>query len=181
MIEARIGQKERHRTPMGTGGTRPTQPPISAYDQTPICRRDLYAVPRSRAAWRFLMPTTRHVSFILDDISQQCRRRRPCRAASSTEAGWHTTGKIDVPENIPDPNLLPSRAPERTESRTSGVLRRTGAQTPSSKTTTHHRRRMSGLGESHRLNPKRSRPSECANGLTRSAAIPPPPPPPPPT
>ena len=50
-------------------------------------------------------------------------------------AGWHTTGKLDVPDNI-TPIFLPSRAPERTRSRTPGATSaRTGSPTPSSKTT----------------------------------------------
>src|SRR6202167_4545939 len=60
------------------------------------------------------------------------------------------------------------RAPRSsTRSRTSGsISARTGSQTPSSKTTTPSSTPHAPRGESSSLSPKRSPPSECANGLT---------------
>jgi hypothetical protein len=51
-------------------------------------------------------------------------------------AGWHTTGKLVVPENI-TPILLPSPAPELNpvENIWQYISARTGSRTPSSKTT----------------------------------------------
>ena len=51
-------------------------------------------------------------------------------------AGWHTTGKLDVPNDV-TPIFLPSRAPELNPVENVGsISARTGSQTPSSKTTT---------------------------------------------
>ena len=81
-------------------------------------------------------------------------------------AGWHTTGKLDVPDNI-TPIFLPSRAPELNPVENIWqYLRRTGSQTLSLKTTTRSSTPHAPLGESSSLNPKPSRPSECATGLT---------------
>jgi hypothetical protein len=81
-------------------------------------------------------------------------------------AGWHTTSKLDMPDNI-TPIFLPSRAPELHPARTSGsISARTGSQTPSSKTTTRSSTPHAPLGETSSLNPKRSHQSECATGLT---------------
>jgi hypothetical protein len=63
-------------------------------------------------------------------------------------AGWHTTGKLDMPANI-TPIFLPSRALSSTQSRTSGsISARTGSQTPSSKTTTQSSTPHATHGES---------------------------------
>ena len=48
----------------------------------------------------------------------------------------------------------------------SGISATTGSQTPSSKTTTPSSTPHAPHGESSSLSPKRSRPSECANGRT---------------
>jgi hypothetical protein len=81
-------------------------------------------------------------------------------------AGWHTTGKLDVPDNI-TPIFLPSRAPELNPvENVWQYLRRTGSQTPSSKTTRRSSTPHAPLGESSLPSPKRLPPSECATGLT---------------
>ena len=77
-------------------------------------------------------------------------------------AGRHTTGKLDVPDNI-TPIFLPSRAPELNPVENVCTSARTGSQTPSSKTTTRSSTPHAPLGKSSSLNPKRS---PLATGLT---------------
>ena len=81
-------------------------------------------------------------------------------------AGWHTTGKLDVPDNI-TPIFLPSRAPELNPVETSGsICARTGSQTPCSKTTTRSSTPHAPPGETSSPSLKRSRPSASATGPT---------------
>ena len=81
-------------------------------------------------------------------------------------AGWHTTGKLDVPDNI-TPIFLPSRAPELNPVENiwqylrQNWLSNTVFENYPRSSTPH-----APLGQSSSLNPKRSRPSECATGLT---------------
>jgi hypothetical protein len=78
-------------------------------------------------------------------------------------AGWHTTGKLDMPENI-TAIFLPSRAPELNPVKNVWqYLPTTGSQTPSSKTTTQS---STPPGANSSPSPKPSHPSERANGLT---------------
>ena len=80
-------------------------------------------------------------------------------------AGWHTTGKLDVPDNI-TPIFLPSRAPELNPVQNIWrYLRQNWLSTPCSKTTTQSSTPHAPLGENSSLNPKRSPQSECATGL----------------
>jgi hypothetical protein len=80
-------------------------------------------------------------------------------------AGWHTTGKLDVPDNI-TPIFLPSRAPELNPvENVWQYLRQNWLSTPCSKTTTQSSTPHAPLGENSSLNPKRSPQSECATGL----------------
>jgi hypothetical protein len=82
-------------------------------------------------------------------------------------AGWHTTGKLDVPDNI-TPIFLPSRAPELNPVENVWHYLRQNwlSNTVFEKTTTRSSTPQAPLGESSSLNPKPSRPSECATGLT---------------
>src|ERR1700685_1661024 len=65
------------------------------------------------------------------------------------------------------PTSRRSSCPRGPRSRPSGsISARTGYQPPSSKTTTPSSTPHAPRGESSSLSPKRSPPSECANGLT---------------
>ena len=82
------------------------------------------------------------------------------------DRGWHTTGKLDVPDNI-TPIFLPSRAPELNPvENVWQYLRQNWLSNTVFETTTRSSTPHAPLGESSSLNPKPSRPSECATGLT---------------
>ena len=77
---------------------------------TPIC--SARSVPPAASAPRSRLPyaDTDAMQLHLDEIS-----RHVAEGAHAVllldRAGWHTTGKLDVPDNI-TPIFLPSRAPE---------------------------------------------------------------------
>jgi len=75
-------------------------------------------------------------------------------------AGWHITGKLDVPENI-TPIFLPSRAPELSPVENLWQYLRQNWL----KTTTRSSTPPARLGANSSPNPKPSPPSECATGL----------------
>ena len=87
------------------------------------------------AALMLPFANTRAMQMHLDEIS--------CNVAAKAHgvvlmdrAGWHSTDKLKVPENLTI-ILLPSRSPELTRSRTSGnTSDKTGSRTASSKITT---------------------------------------------
>ena len=107
--EARIGQKNGQVRQWARRGTRPRQPADQRYDNAylfgAICPARgvgaALALPYADAAMMQLH---------LDEIS-----RNVAEGAHAVllldRAGWHTTGKLDVPDNI-TPIFLPSRAPE---------------------------------------------------------------------
>jgi hypothetical protein len=78
-------------------------------------------------------------------------------------AGWHTTGKLNLPDNI-TPIFLPSCAPELNPV-SGSICARTGSRTPSLKTTMRSSTPHAPLGESSSLSPTPSHQSECENGL----------------
>ena len=81
-------------------------------------------------------------------------------------AGWHTTGKLDVPDNI-TPIFLPARAPELNPVENIWqYLRQNWLKHRLRKLRRDRRRRMRRFGESLSLHPKPSPPSGCATGLT---------------
>ena len=107
--EARIGQKNGQVRQWARRGTRPTQPADQRYDNAylfgAICPARgvgaALALPYADAAMMQLH---------LDEIS--CNVAEGAHAVLLLDrAGWHTTSKLDVPDNI-TPIFLPSRAPE---------------------------------------------------------------------
>ena len=84
-------------------------PPTSA-TTTPICSARSVPLAASERLSRLPYADTDMMQLHLDEIS-----RNVAEGAHAVllldRAGWHTTGKLDVPENI-TPIFLPSRAPE---------------------------------------------------------------------
>jgi hypothetical protein len=80
--------------------------------------------------------------------------------------GWHTTGKLDVPDNIA-PIFLPSRAPELNPvENVWQCLRQNWVSNTVFENYDAIVDAHAPLGESSSLNPKPSPPSECATALT---------------
>ena len=107
--EARIGQKNGLVRQWARRGTRPSQPADQRYDNAYL----FGAICPARgvgAALALPYADTDMMQLHLDEIS-----RHVAEGAHAVllldRAGWHTTGKLDVPENI-TPIFLPSRAPE---------------------------------------------------------------------
>ena len=107
--EARIGQKNGLVRQWARRGTRPRQPADQRYDNAYL----FGAICPARgvgAALALPYADTDMMQLHLDEIS-----RNVAEGAHAVllldRAGWHTTGKLDVPENI-TPIFLPSRAPE---------------------------------------------------------------------
>ena len=106
--EARIGQKNGQVRQWARRGTRPRQPDQryeSAYLFGAIC-------PARGVGAALALPSadTEAMQLHLKEIS--CHVAEGAHAVLILDrAGWHTTGKLDVPDNI-TPIFLPSRAPE---------------------------------------------------------------------
>jgi hypothetical protein len=107
--EARIGQKNGQVRQWAKRGTRPRQPADQRYDNAYL----FGAICPARgvgAALALPYADTDMMQLHLDEIS-----RNVAEGAHAVllldRAGWHITGKLDVPENI-TPIFLPSRAPE---------------------------------------------------------------------
>jgi putative transposase len=107
--EARIGQKNGQVRQWAKRGTRPRQPADQRYDNAYL----FGAICPARgvgAALALPYADTEAMQLHLDEIS-----RHVAEGAHAVllldRAGWHTTGNLDVPENI-TPIFLPSRAPE---------------------------------------------------------------------
>lgn len=107
--EARIGQKNGIVRQWARRGTRPRQPADQRYKSAYL----FGAICPARGTGAALAPPfadTEAMQFHLDEIS-----RHVARGAHAVllldRAGWHTTAKLKIPNNI-TPILLPSRAPE---------------------------------------------------------------------
>jgi hypothetical protein len=108
-MRARIGQKNGLVRQWARRGTRPRQPADQRYDNVylfgAIC-------PARGVGAALVLPyaDTDMMQLHLDEIS-----RNVAEGAHAVlildRAGWHTTSKLDVPDNI-TPIFLPSRAPE---------------------------------------------------------------------
>jgi hypothetical protein len=107
--EARIGQKNGQVRQWARRGTRPRQPADQRYDNAYL----FGAICPARgvgAALALPYANADMMQLHLDEIS-----RNVADGAHAVlildRAGWHTTGKLDAPDNI-TPIFLPSRAPE---------------------------------------------------------------------
>ena len=104
--EARIGQKNGLVRQWARRGTRPRQPADQRYDNAYL----FGAICPARgvgAALALPYADADMMQLHLDEIS----RNVADAVLILDRAGWHTTGKLDVPDNI-TPIFLPSRAPE---------------------------------------------------------------------
>ena len=162
--EARIGQKNGQVRQWARRGTRPRQPADQRYDNAYL----FGAICPARgvgAALALPYADTDMMQLHLDEIS-----RNVAAGAHAVllldRAGWHTTGKLDMPETSRQSSCLPARR-SSTRSRTSGNISvRTGSRTPSLKTTTRSSTPPAPPGETSSPNPKPSHPSECVTGPT---------------
>ena len=107
--EARIGQKNGQVRQWAKRGTRPRQPADQRYENAYL----FGAICPARgvgAALALPYADTEAMQLHIDEIS-----RGVAEGAHAVllldRAGWHTTGNLDMPENI-TPIFLPSRAPE---------------------------------------------------------------------
>ena len=107
--EARIGQKNGLVRQWARRGTRPRQPADQRYDNAYL----FGAICPARgvgAALALPYADTDMMQLHLDEISRSVAKDAHA-VLLLDRAGWHTTGKLDVPKNI-TPIFLPSRAPE---------------------------------------------------------------------
>ena len=105
----RVGQKNGLVRQWARKGTRPRQPKDQRYQSAylfgAIC-------PARGTGAAVVMPTanTHAMQVHLDEISRTVKPRAHA-VLLMDRAGWHTTGALDVPDNI-IPVLLPPRSPE---------------------------------------------------------------------
>ena len=107
--EARIGQKNGQVRQWARRGTRPCQPADQRYDNAYL----FGAICPARgvgAALALPYADTDMMQLHLDEISRNVTAGAHA-VLLLDRAGWHTTGKLDVSDNI-TPIFLPSRAPE---------------------------------------------------------------------
>ena len=107
--EARIGQKNGQVRQWARRGTRPRQPADQRYDNAYL----FGAICPARgvgAALALPYADTDMMQLHLDEISLAVAEGAYA-VLLLDRAGWHTTSKLDVPDNI-TPVFLPSRAPE---------------------------------------------------------------------
>ena len=107
--EARIGQKNGLVRQWARRGTRPRQPADQRYANAYLFGAICPAYSKG-AALALPFADTFAMQLHIDEIS-----RHVAKGAHAVllldRAGWHTTGKLDMPANI-TPILLPSRSPE---------------------------------------------------------------------
>jgi len=107
--EARIGQKNGIVRQWSRRGSRPRQPADQRYENAYLFGA-ICPARGTGAAIAVPYADTEAMQMHLNEIS-----RHVTRVAHAVllldRAGWHTTTKLDVPENI-TPIFLPSRAPE---------------------------------------------------------------------
>ena len=107
--EARIGQKNGRVRIWAKKGTRPRLPADQRYQNTylfgAIC-------PKRGTGAALVLPTanTEAMQLHLDEISK-CVAHKAHAVVLTDRAGWHTTGKLNIPKNITS-ILLPSKSPE---------------------------------------------------------------------
>ena len=107
--EARIGQKNGQVRQWARRGTRPRQPADQRYDNAYL----FGAICPARGVGAALVLPYADADMMqlhLDEISRSVAEGAHA-VLILDRAGWHTTGKLDVPDNI-TPIFLPSRAPE---------------------------------------------------------------------
>jgi len=107
--EARIGQKNKITRRWARRGTRPRQPADERYESAYVFGA-ICPARGTGAALALPFADTEAMQLHLDEIS--CRVAKGAHAVLLLDrAGWHTTAKLEIPNNI-TPIFLPSRAPE---------------------------------------------------------------------
>ena len=107
--EARIGQKNGLVRQWAKRGSRPRQPADQRYENAYL----FGAIRPARgkgAALALPFADTAAMQLHLDEISRHVAKRAHA-VLLLDRAGWHTTGKLNIPKNI-TPIFLPSRSPE---------------------------------------------------------------------
>ena len=107
--EARIGQKNGLVRQWARRGTRPRQPADQRYENAYLFGAICPAKGKG-AALALPYADTEMMQLHLDEIARHVEKGAHA-VLLLDRAGWHTTGKLDMPKNI-TPILLPSRAPE---------------------------------------------------------------------
>ena len=107
--EARIGQKNGLVRLWARKGTRPRQPADQRYQNAYLFGAICPALGKG-AALMLPYANTQAMQMHLDEISRHVARKAHA-VVLMDRAGWHTTGKLNVPKNITI-ILLPSRSPE---------------------------------------------------------------------
>jgi transposase len=107
--EARIGQKNGLVRQWAKRGSRPRQPADQRYENAYLFGAICPARGKG-AALALPFADTAAMQLHLDEISRHVAKGAHA-ALLLDRAGWHTTGKLNIPKNI-TPILLPSRSPE---------------------------------------------------------------------
>ena len=164
--EARVGQKNKITRRWAKRGTRPSAPSdqrtASTYIFGAIC-------PKEGKAVGLILPkcNTEAMQLHLDEIAKDVASGRHA-VLLIDRAGWHTSRKLDVPDNLTLFSFRPS-APSSTRRKTSGSsCATTGSRTASSSTTTISSIIAAKPGTNSEANHGASCPSECDRGPTGS-------------
>jgi DDE superfamily endonuclease len=161
--EARIGEKNGQVRQWARRGTRPRQPADQRYDNAYL----FGAICPARgvgAALALPYADADMMQLHLDEISRNIAEGAHA-VLLLDRAGWHTTSKLDVPDNI-TPIFLPSRAPELNP--VENVWQYLHENWLSNTVFEDYHAIVEAACaacKSSSLNPKRSPPSECAIGL----------------
>jgi len=145
-------------------GTRPRQPADQRYENAYLFGAICPAKGKG-GALALLYADTEMMQLHLEEISRDVAKGAHA-VLLLDRAGWHTTGKLAMPNNI-TPILLPSRAPELNPVENIWqYLRQNWLSNECSKTTTPSSRLPVTPGEGCSPNRKQSPQSECATGRT---------------
>ncbi len=162
--EARIGQKNGLVRQWARRGTRPIQPADQRYDNAYL----FGAICPARgvgAALALPYADTDMMQLHLDEISSNVAAGAHA-VLLLDRAGWHTTGKLDMPANI-TPIFLPSRAPELNP--VENVWQYLRQNWISNTVFENYDAIVDAACDAWRrliADPRKSHPSECADGLT---------------
>jgi hypothetical protein len=133
---------------MGKRGSRPRQPADQRYENLYLFGAICPARGKG-AALALPFADTAAMQLHLDEISRQVARGAHA-VLLLDRAGWHTTGKLNVPNNI-TPIFLPSRSPELNPVENIWQFLRKLALEPRLRNLRrYHRRRMRRMAKTHR-------------------------------
>ena len=145
--EARIGQKNGLVRQWARRGTRPRQPADQRYESAYL----FGAICPARgvgAALALPFADTEAMQLHLEEISAHVAEGAHA-VLLLDRAGWHTTAKLDLPNNI-TPIFLPSRAPEPGREHLAVLTRQLAFKPGLRNLRRHRRRRLRRLAKTHR-------------------------------